>query len=387
MQRGLPVARVAGIQIRAHWSVLLISALLTWGLAQGIVPAASPGTPLALIWGASAVAALLLIASLTAHELAHSLLARRRGVAVEGITLWVFGGVSHIRGDWGSARTEMLVAAAGPAVTAGLAAVFTGMAFALNALAAPALLVLIAAWLAGVNVLLLVFNLVPAFPLDGGRILRGLLWARSGDRVRATITAARAGRVFAFALAALGLADFLLTADFTGLWLVFIGWFLDTAAKSEQRAETVRRALAGVRVGEVMTANPPSVPSWLTVDLLIDQLSLRPGVVALPAHGVDGSVVGLVTITRLKRVPPPQRRSRRVADVMLPVVEVPAARVGDLVTDLLARVGAPSDGTALVFDGDRVVGIVSPADIGRHLQLTTAPPRASTPAPWLPPAR
>ena len=386
MNGGLPLARIAGIRIRAHWSVLLIAALLTWGLAQGVVPLTLPGTPAALTWLASATAAVLLIASLTAHELAHSILARRRGIPVDDITLWVFGGVSHIRGDWGTARTEMLVAAVGPAVTLMIAGLCFGLGALLSAVGAPALLVLIVQWLAGVNVILLVFNLVPAFPLDGGRILRGALWARRGDRAAATISAARAGRAFAFLLIALGFIDFFLTADFGGLWLVFIGWFLDTAAKAEQRGETARHVLEGVRVRDLMSPDPVVVPSWITVNLLIDQYALRHPFSTFPTHGIDGRIDGLVTLVAMKRVPPNQRAGRRASDVMIPIADVPVASPDELVTDLLARVGAASEGHALVFEDDRLVGIVSPSDVGRRLQLGAPSARVTAPAPSLPPA-
>ncbi|MBV8195220.1 MAG: site-2 protease family protein [Candidatus Dormibacteraeota bacterium] len=387
MNGGLPIARIAGIRIRAHWSVLLISLLLTWGLAEGIIPATLPATPPALTWISSAAAALLLIASLTLHELAHSIVARRRGIPVEDITLWVFGGVSHIRGDWGSPRNEMLVAAVGPGVTFLIGGFCFSVSMVLGAAGAPGLLVLLLEWLAAVNALLLVFNLVPAFPLDGGRILRGLLWIWRKDRSWATINAARAGRVFALILAGLGFAEFLLTSDIGGLWLVLIGWFLDGAAKSELRGERMRTVLNGVRVAEVMTPNPMVVPSWITVQLLIDQYALRDRYTTFPTHGIDGRVDGLVTLTGMRRVPPSQRSARRGADVMIPITSVPITRPDELITDLLTRLGPQSEGHALVFDAGRLVGIVSPSDIGRRLALGLQSRPLVTPAPWAPPAR
>ncbi|MFN2581354.1 MAG: site-2 protease family protein [Candidatus Dormibacteria bacterium] len=385
MNGSVPIARIAGIRIRAHWSVLLIAFVLTWGLAQGIIPATLPGTALGLRWVASAAAAILLIASLTAHELAHSIVARHRGIPIADITLWVFGGVSHIRGAWESPRTEMIVAISGPATTLVIGALCFGLAVAFDAMSAPALLVLLAQWLAVVNGTLLVFNLVPAFPLDGGRLLRGALWTWRRDRAWATRNAARAGRAFGFLLIALGFADFLLTGDFGGLWLLFIGWFLENAARAELRGDTARRLLAGVRVGEVMTQHPMSVPSWLTVQLLIEQYAMRNQYATFPTHGLDGKVDGLVTVNGMKRVPPTQRSFRRAADIMIPRAYVPVARPDELVTDLLARVDARSDGHALVFDGDQLVGMVSPSDIGRRLQFGPQPPPVPRPAPWAPP--
>jgi Zn-dependent protease len=387
MNHGVLLARLAGVRIRAHWSVLVIAALLTWGLGSGIIPLAIPGTPPAFAWGAAVIGALLLILSLTAHELAHSIVARRRGLPADDITLWVFGGVSHIKGDWGSARTELLVALVGPVVTLLIAGVCFWLSWVLSLAGAPDIVVLLAQWLAVVNATLLVFNLLPAFPLDGGRILRSALWARRHDRARATVSAARIGRVIAYVIVGLGLVDIVLTADFSGLWLMLIGWFLAGAARSEERGEMVRNNLAGARVAEVMSLNPRTVPSWVTVDLFINHYAAGTGLTAFPTNGIDGSVDGLVTANALRRVAPSQRTTRRASDVMIPIAQIPVARPDELITDLLSRVGRQSEGHALVFDGDRLVGVVSPADIGRRLRLgVPQPPPVSVPATLPPPA-
>jgi Zn-dependent protease len=340
-----------------------------------------------LTWVVAVAGAALLIASLTAHELGHSLMARRRGVAADDITLWVFGGVSHIRGDWQNARTELAVAAVGPAVTLVIAVLCLGVSWLLEAAPAPALLVLLAQWLSAVNAMLLVFNLIPAFPLDGGRILRSILWTVRHDRARATLSAARVGRVFAYLLIALGFVEVILTGDFGGLWLVIIGWFLESAARGEQRGEAVRQSLQGVRVAEVMSVSPATVPSWITVELFARQAAARPHFTAFPTNSVNGTVDGLVTVNRLRRVPPPQRPSHRISEFMIPIDEVPSTRPDELITDLLSRVNPRSEGHALVFDAGRLVGVVSPSDIGRRLRFgSPQPPPVSVPAPGLPPA-
>jgi len=384
MNQGLLIARLAGVRIRAHWSVLVIAGLLTWGLGVGI-PVALPGTAPALAWITAAGGAILLIASLTAHELAHSIVARRRGVQADDITLWVFGGVSHIKTDWQTPRTELLVSAAGPLVTLVVAAVCFGLSFGLAAAGAPDVLVLLLQWLAVANALILVLNLVPAFPLDGGRILRSALWERRHDRSQATITAARIGRAFGFLIVGLGMLDVLLTADFGGLWLMLIGWFIAGAARTEQRAEAVRASLAGAQVAEVMSINPTTVPSWVTVDLFLKHYAAG-GRTAYPTNGLDGRVDGLVTVSAVRRVPSPQRSTRRLAEIFIPVATVPAARPDELVTDVLTRVGRTTEGHAFVFDGGRLVGVISPADIGRRIQFgVPKPPPLPTHAPGLPP--
>jgi Zn-dependent protease len=362
---GIRIARIAGIKITADWSVLVIGALLAYGVAEGAVPVSVPGTPAWLAWVVGAISAALLIVSLTAHELAHALLARRRGVAVEGIKLWLFGGVAQMGGDWLTARTEMLVAAVGPAVTGALAALFVGASWLLVQAGAPPLVILVAEWLAAVNILLLVFNLIPAFPLDGGRILRGFIWSRTKNRMTATVAAARAGRFFAVLLIGLGVLDLFFLDPVGGLWLMLIGWFLDSAARGEANGEQARHALEGVLVGDVMSKNPVIVPSWITVELLVDQYVMGHQFTSFPTHSIDGRIDGLVTMRGIKQVPPQQRGNRRAIDIAIPVDRVPTARQDEQLTDLLKRVGPASDGRAMVYDGGTLVGVVSPSDVAR----------------------
>ena len=371
---GVPIARIAGIRVTADWSVLVIGALLAWGVA-GTVPTSVPGTPVWLAWIVGAIAALLLIASLTAHELGHALLARRRGIAVEGIRLWLFGGVAQMSSDWVTGRTEMLVAAIGPAITLVLAGFFVGSSWLLVQVGAPQLVVVVAVWLAAVNVLLLVFNLIPAFPLDGGRILRGFLWTRTNNRMAATVAAARAGRFFAVVLIGLGVLDFFFVNPVNGLWLMLIGWFLDTAARGEAHGEQARHALEGVLVGDVMSKNPVIVPSWITVELLVDQYVMGHEFTSFPTHSIDGRIDGLVTMRGIKQIPAQQRSKRRAIDIAIPADRVPTARQDERITDLLKRMGTASDGRAMVYDGGTLVGIVSPSDIARLFQ--TGPGRAA----------
>lgn len=368
MNRGVRIGRIAGIKVTADWSVLVIGALLAWGVAGGAVPAAVPGTPSWLAWTVGSLAALLLLASLTAHELGHALLARRRGIAVDGIRLWLFGGVAQMGGDWMTGRTEMLVAAVGPAITFVIAAVSVGATWLLASLGAPPLVVLVPQWIAAVNVLLLVFNLIPAFPLDGGRILRGFIWARTNNRMSATVAAARAGRVFAVVLVGVGVLDIFFFDPIGGFWLMLIGWFLDGAARGEAHGEQARHALEGVVVGDVMSKDPVIVPSWITVELLVEQYVMGHEFTSFPTHSIDGRIDGLVTLRGIKRLPAQQRRNRRAIDIAIPSALVPIARRDEQLTDLLKRMGNASDGRAMVFDADHLVGIVSPSDIARLLQ-------------------
>jgi Zn-dependent protease/CBS domain-containing protein len=374
--KGVPLIRIAGIKITADWSVFVIGGLLAWGVAGAAVPGEAPGTPTWLAWVVGAVVALLLLVSLTAHELGHALLARRLGITVDGIRLWLFGGVAQMSSDWMTGRTEMLVAAVGPAITLVITAVFTSATWLFVTVGAPPLVVVVAEWLAAVNLLLLLFNLIPAFPLDGGRILRGFLWTRTRNRMSATVAASRVGRVFAVALMGLGLLDAFFYDPVGGIWLMLIGWFLDNAARGEAHGEQARHALEGLLVGDVMSKDPVVVPSWITVELLVNQYVVGHQFTTFPTHSIDGRVDGLVTMRGIKKIPPQQRGLRRAIDIAIPAASVPVARRDEKLTDLLKRLGPASDGRAMVYDSDRLVGIVSPSDIYRLLHGAAATPPA-----------
>ncbi len=368
MNRGLPLGRIAGIRVTADWSVLVIAALVAWGVAGAAVPGDAHGTPSWLAWVVGVSVAVLMIASLVAHELGHAIVARRRGMTIDTIRLWLFGGVAQMNGDWMTGRTEVLVAAIGPLVTLAISALAVVATWLLILVGAPPLVVVVAEWVAAINVLVLIFNLIPAFPLDGGRILRGFIWMRTKNRTAATIGAARAGRIFAVVLVGVGVLDLFFFDPVGGLWLMLIGWFLDSAARGEAQGELARHALEGMLVGDVMSKDPVIVPSWITVELLVEQYVMGHQFTSFPTHSIDGRIDGLVTMRGIKQLRPQQRGDRRAIDIAIPVDRVPVARPDEPITALLKRMGNASDGRALVYDSDRLVGIVSPSDIARLLQ-------------------
>ena len=302
MLEGIRLGRVAGFPVAVNWSVLVILWLFTWSLASYSLPGAAPGHSLATYWLAGFVGALLLLGSLLAHELAHALTARRAGLAVTGLTLWLFGGVASLRGEAKTPGADFRIAVVGPATSLVLAAAFAGIATTLDVFGLAGLPVSVVWWLAGTNLLLGLFNLLPGAPLDGGRILRAYLWRRHGDRVRAALGATRAGQVVAFVLIGLGLLEFLAGGGLSGLWLVFLGWFLLSAARMEETEVTTRQRLVGVRVGDVMSLDPRAAPSWLTVEEFIQRYVWGDRHSAYPVTGPDGTVEGLVTLAQLRGV-------------------------------------------------------------------------------------
>jgi Zn-dependent protease len=230
----LRLGRVAGIEVRLHWSLAIAFALIVWTLAGQALPDVVPDQPALAYWLVSIAAVVLFYFSLLSHEMGHALIARRLRVTVDGITLWIFGGVARLRSDVADAGTEARIAVAGPVVSLALAIVFGGATFALDTWNGPPLVEGGCLWLAASNVVLLFFNLLPAFPLDGGRLLRAWLWHRTGDRYRATVRAAWLARILAVAIIAVGLVMLIWQGGFSGLWLMFLGLFLLAAIRSEQ---------------------------------------------------------------------------------------------------------------------------------------------------------
>lgn len=369
MGGGFSLGRIAGVEIRLNWSLLVIFWLIVLSLAMVVFPQSVASLPVWSDWLLALLATVLFYVSLLAHELAHAIVARRRGVAVEGITLWLFGGVAQLHGEVATPGDEIRITGIGPLVTVALAVVFAAIAFGLSSLGAGEALVLVPVWLALMNLLLGVFNLVPALPLDGGRLLHAFLWKRSGDRARATATAARTGRVFGIILIAFGVLEFFIYAALGGLWFVFLGWFIVAASHAEETQTQLGSALTGVRVRDVMSSDPVIAPNWITVEAFLHDYVLTHRVSCFPVHDLDGRLTGLVSLRRLGLVPRAERATVRIKDIATPLDRVPCTSPDELVVDLLPRLRASDDGRGLVYDAGRLVGIVSPSDVTRAMTL------------------
>ncbi len=387
MNQTIRFGRVAGIPIGVNWSVLLIAALIGWSLAASALPEIAPGETTVAYAVAGTVAAILFFASLLAHELAHSLVARRDGVAVDSITLWLLGGVSRFESEPSSAASELRIALAGPLTSFALALFFGLLEVVSESIHLPELVSGSLAWLSFINLVLGAFNLLPAYPLDGGRALRALAWRRSRDRIAATRLAARAGHVLAWCLIGLGMLVALTGLVVSGLWLVLIGWFIDNAGRAEANAVIERSVLGAVPVDHLMSANPVTVPGSLSVERLVHDYVLGRHHSAFPVIDDRGAAIGLVTLDQVRGVPPERRNEVTVAQIALPLDRVPVVAPTDSGVEALQRITATRTGRALVVDADhRLVGIVSNADLARALEIGSvrvAGPRTAPP-PCLP---
>ena len=321
---GIPLGRIAGFPVQRQLeraghplAVYLEPGLNAAHHRRGVL-----GRP---YWVAGACGATVLLASLLAHELAHAIVARRAGIEVLGVTLWIFGGVTRLGGQAKTPQTAFRIAVAGPATSLLLAALFAGAGAGLRTLGVGHITIGVVWWLAGINALLGVFNLLPGAPLDGGQVLRAWLWRRTGDPTRAAVGAARAGRTLAFVLIAFGLLEFLAGAMVAGVWLAFIGWFIFTAAHTDEALALTRNALTGVRVGEAMTPNPHTAPAWITVQDFIERYLLGDRHSAYPVKDHNGSISGLITLAQLRQVEPSNRSTTLVGDIAVPLSRVPIA--------------------------------------------------------------
>ena len=367
MGQTFSLGRISGIRIEVNWSVLLIVALLTYGLAAGQFPAEAPRRPVAEYVAAAVLTAVAYIGSLLAHELAHSLVARRNGLRVEGITLWLLGGVSRLQGEVPDPGAEVRVAGVGPLTSLVLGGAFWLLAWLVHASGAGGVAVAALAWLGGINVLLAVFNVIPAAPLDGGRLLRAVLWAITGDRLKAAIWSARSGQVFGWVLAVAGGYLVLVRRDYNWLWFVLLGWFLISAATAESQQAMLQSVLRTVAVREIMTPDPVTVPASATVAQFLSDYLPGQRHSAFPVVD-DGQVAGLITVSRINQVPPDERGRTTLRDAACPLSEVARATPDEPVADVLPRLNACSEDRALVFSDGHLAGIVSPADVSRAVE-------------------
>lgn len=389
------LGRLRGISIGVHWSVVFIAGLLAWGLATRILPSAAAGQPVAAYWAAGILVAGMFFVSLLAHELAHAFFAVRAGVRVEGITLWLLGGVAKLDGDAPTPGHDLRIAASGPIVSGLLGVGFGGLAIWLAAAGLAPLVAEAATWLARVNLLLAVFNLLPGAPLDGGRIVRAVAWRLGRDRLRAALVATRIGRLLGFGIVAFGMLELIVGADLGGIWTIVIGLFLTGAAAAERDSELARDALGGLLVRDVMAPEPVRVPAGITVDLFADSILAGSGQTVALAVEAGGEVLGVAGLAEASGLRGARRREARVRDITVPLASVPVAGPDEPVLEAFERAAAsgpvgrgPRGAYLLVMHEGAIIGIVSAGDLARTIAAHGAAAsrgQAAKPAPEGPP--
>jgi Zn-dependent protease len=364
---GFRVARIMGFEVRVDYSWFIIFFLILWSFTSGVFPARAPGLEpwaYALMGGTGAV---FFFVSLLLHELSHSVVARAKGIPVAGITLFLFGGMAHTTKEAETPGDEFLIAVVGPVssmlISLGLGAIVW---LGIRADWHPAVLI-VGEYLAALNFALAIFNLLPGFPLDGGRLLRAAVWKVTGDVTRATRVAAGAGKLLGYALVALGLWLAIRGDLLGGVWLGFIGWFLRNAAVASLQQRLTQDVLEGVLARDTMVAAPAAVPADRPLDDLVQEFVVRQESAVLPVER-RGTIVGLVSLKQVKTVPREQWPATTAGDIMVPAdadlvvspLEPMSAVLNKLRTSPLRRV--------LVMENGRLAGVIAPNDVAAWFQ-------------------
>ncbi|MEV1173284.1 site-2 protease family protein [Nonomuraea sp. NPDC049784] len=353
---------MAGIPVRAHWSALGLAALIVAVLGGVVLPRAMPGLDHRHYWPVAVVAGGLFVASLLIHELAHALVARWCGLRIGSITLWGLGGSTELEEEAKSPRIELVVAAAGPLASLGIAALAFLTSLIMPRATLPASAVV---WLATMNLLLGLFNLLPGAPLDGGRVLHALQWWRFGDRSRADRGAARAGHMLGATLIAVGLFGILLWGWLGGLWLLLLGCFIVAGARQELTAKVARVGLRGLLVREVMTPEPDLAPAWMTVGEFVEKVVLGSRQTVFPVVTFTGAPIGCVSLFNLMTVPRARRSVTRIETLTVTRRPIRVLASDDEAIRLLEQ---PIRGLLIaVVEGGRLVGMVTSTDLDRIL--------------------
>lgn len=358
----IPLGRVFGIPLGLDYSWFLIFGLLTWSLATNYYPARYADWTTALYWTLGALTTILLFGSVLLHEFGHALVAKGFNIPVRRIRLMVFGGVAELEDESPTALSEFLIAIAGPLVSLFTAAAAAAAWLVLGMVGGLQPVVALVGYLAFVNLMLAVFNLIPGFPLDGGRVLRAIIWGVSGDMRRSTLTAAKVGRVISFGFIGVGALEILTGSLSSGLWTIFIGIFLQGAARSEVQALRVRDLLSGRTAAQLMTRSYVTLPADLPVQRVLDAHIMGGGWRA--AVVVDGEQpVGVLTPEAIGQVAPEQRGVVTVGEAMLPLGDALRISPGTELWTALRQMELRRVGQLPVIEDGRLLGVLRREDI------------------------
>lgn len=369
MNRSIHLTTVLGIPIEINYTWFVVFFLVTWTLAQNYFPVAIPGSSQLVYWSISIVAAVLFFMSLLAHELSHSAIAIKNKLPIKGITLFIFGGVAHMSREPQTPAIEFKMAIAGPLCSFSLSFIFFVLTQLFFNLHMPMALVATADYLSIINFLVGTFNLIPGFPLDGGRILRAALWSILADLKKATQIASLCGKAFAYFLMGLGFLYLFYGGTLSGIWFIFIGFFLQEAASTSYQQVVMRRSLSGVLVRDIMSKNVVTAPEDLYLSSLVDDYFFRFRFTSFPVLSADGDIKGLITIHAVKDVPRDRWSSTKASQAMIPVTEDLVVFPYTDVFEALTKMAGNGVGRLLVIHNNKLDGIISQRDVIRLFEV------------------
>ena len=360
------IGHVWGVPLQINPSTFFILALVTWSLAGSLLPAAYPEMSDLGRWLTALLTALLFLASIFFHELAHAWVARRNGVAVQSITLYIFGGIAQLGGKPKSAGAEFRIAAVGPLSSLVLAAVFLG----LNQLAGDrGYFGASSQWLGTINLILALFNLLPGYPLDGGRILESIVWGATGKQETGVRVAGTAGQIIAYGLIIIGAYRAFQGDIIGGIWMVMIGFILHNAATVEKRAFIQQGQLAGIPVSQVMgMVREPEIPAGVTIQDLVERHILGQGQGSFIVTAA-GNPVGVLSLREVSQVPREEWSRTTVGDIMTPLTDLPRVAPQDELLSAVQLMDANHLFYLPVFDGSRLAGLLTRDEVIRHLRV------------------
>jgi Zn-dependent protease/predicted transcriptional regulator len=364
LRGGIPIGKAFGISLRLHYSWFFIFALVTWALAGSYFPSTYPTWSLSARIAAGLITSVLFFGSVLVHELMHSIVAQRQGISVQSITLFIFGGVSQITSEPKQPKDEFRMAIIGPLSSLLIGGVLFGIYFGLRDVDtfAAQFITAIAYWLGYINLLLGAFNLIPGFPLDGGRVFRSLLWWRSGNLKKATRTASNIGRAVGFIFIFVGIWLIFTGNWVNGIWLALIGWFLESAAVGSYQQLLLQEMLKGHVVREVMSSDCAVIPPDTTIDHLVHENILTSGRRCFPVVS-DSQILGLMTLHNVKAVPREQWRTETVREAMTPFDKLKWVRSDEELSSILRILTEDDINQVPVVQDGKIVGMVNREDL------------------------
>lgn len=361
------LGKIMGIPVRIHYTLWVIFVLIAWSLAYSYMPNQYPGLSTITYWTIGIASAIILFVSVLIHELSHSYVAKKNGLPITRITLFFFGGVSEMAGEPHDAKLEVRMAAAGPLMSFLIAGVLAGVYYFAKFASLPVAIIATVGYGALINAVLGAFNLLPAFPLDGGRVFRGSLWSRSKNLIGATRTATRISELLSLAMMLAGFVAIIFGDLVDGIWIVVLGWFIRSGAESSLRQTLVGESLTGISVDSIMTRNVQWVPPDITVQQLISDYFLVHPHSGYPVMK-DGQLLGLVTLQSARAIPDEQRPTEKVAQAMIPVERAPVIKPTVSALEALHRMAREGIGMILVTEGSNLLGIVTRGDLMKTIQ-------------------
>jgi len=371
MHGSIHLGRIAGISIALHFTWFVIFALVALGISSTLLPRMVPDLDVTQRWALGLGMTLIFFISLLLHELAHSLVAKRLGIGISGITLFVFGGVSRMTSEPETATDELKMAIVGPGTSAALGVVFLVLWWVVGRGGGNQALEFGLRWLGIINLALAGFNLIPGFPLDGGRVLRAIVWGATRDLNHATYIASAAGQGFGYLLIVYGVFSFFTPAGLGGLWFILIGWFLLDAARSSYQQQMLQNALSGIRVRDIMSPNVITISPDATLQQSVDEYFLRLHHAAFPV-ATDYHVSGILSLAHVRQIPREQWPYTRVGEVVEPIQPDDLMSPDADALDALTTMATKDSGRVLVVDGGALVGIISRTDVMRFLRTKMA---------------